>query len=130
MRISIPRSITVNIGAMSEPVAYTIKEISVILDEEQHVLRYWEREFDFLNPKKNEAGNRIYDEYDLAVLKELKKLIRHERKTIQEARSAFIAQYPNGSIDDSKDEKQYSTSRDELESLQKELKQIIKKLRT
>ncbi|MGA1415394.1 MAG: MerR family transcriptional regulator, partial [Candidatus Kapaibacteriota bacterium] len=51
---------------MSEPVAYTIKEISVILDEEQHVLRYWEREFDFLNPKKNEAGNRIYDEYDLA----------------------------------------------------------------
>lgn len=115
---------------MSEPVAYTIKEISVILDEEQHVLRYWEREFDFLNPKKNEAGNRIYDEYDLAVLKELKKLIRHERKTIQEARSAFIAQYPTGSIDDPKDEKHYSTSRDELESLQKELNEIIKKLRT
>ena len=115
---------------MSEPVAHTIKEVSLMLDEEQHVLRYWEREFDFLNPQKNDAGNRMYDEYDLAVLKELKKLIRHERKTIQEARAAFITQYPSGLIDGSKIEKDNSKSSDELQSLQKELNEIIKKLRS
>ena len=44
---------------------YSISEISKILDEEQYILRYWEKEFDFLKPRKNRAGNRIYSEKDL-----------------------------------------------------------------
>ena len=68
---------------------YTIKEISSLIDEEQHVLRYWEREFSELNPQKNSSGNRIYSEVDLVLLKQIKNLLREQRKTVQEAKLAL-----------------------------------------
>ena len=61
---------------MADSELRTIKEVSLIVDEEQHVLRYWEREFAFLNPQKNEAGNRMYTSVDLAIVKKLKQLKR------------------------------------------------------
>lgn len=83
---------------MADSEVHSIKEVSLIIDEEQHVLRYWEREFSFLNPQKNEAGNRVYSPKDLAIVKELKRLIRTERKTIQEAREAFMKEFPDGIV--------------------------------
>lgn len=66
---------------------YSISEISKILDEEQYILRYWEKEFDFLKPRKNRAGNRIYSEKDLQTLKLIKSLIREEKLSVKEANS-------------------------------------------
>ena len=53
---------------------YSIKEVANLIDEEQHVIRYWEREFSQLHPQKNISGNRIYSKKDLALLQYLKKL--------------------------------------------------------
>ncbi|MFM7544010.1 MAG: MerR family transcriptional regulator [Ignavibacteria bacterium] len=117
-------------GTMADSEVHTIKEVSLILDEEQHVLRYWEREFEFLHPKKNELGNRIYEQRDLAILKELKRLIRTERKTIQEARIAFQEAYPSVFIEIPDGNDQARESHDEIASLQQELRDIINKLRS
>ncbi|MBM4172760.1 MAG: MerR family transcriptional regulator [Ignavibacteria bacterium] len=117
-------------GTMADSEVHTIKEVSLILDEEQHVLRFWEREFEFLHPKKNESGNRIYDQRDLAILKELKRLIRTERKTIQEARTAFQEAYPSGFVKMPNGNDQACESHDEIASLQQELRDIINKLRS
>jgi len=65
---------------------YTITEVSKIIGEEQHVLRYWEREFPQLRPQKNRAGNRVYTDRDLTVLKVIQKLLRQERYTVAGAR--------------------------------------------
>lgn len=65
---------------------YSITEVSKILGEEQHVLRYWEREFSQLKPQKNRAGNRIYAEKDLEVLRVIKRLLREERYTVAGAK--------------------------------------------
>ncbi|NBO69325.1 MAG: MerR family transcriptional regulator [Bacteroidetes bacterium] len=115
---------------MSVPEVHTIKEVSLILDEEQHVLRYWEREFDFLHPKKNHAGNRVYDLLDLAILKELKRLIRTERKTIQEARIAFLALYPSGKVDMDAQKNKSHQSNEDVKAIKDELNDILKKLRS
>jgi DNA-binding transcriptional MerR regulator len=115
---------------MADSEVHTIKEVSLIVDEEQHVLRYWEREFAFLNPQKNEAGNRIYTSVDLAIVKELKRLIRTERKTIQEARKAFLEQYPDGTVDKLKVNKVESQGISDLSQIKSELEEIIKKLKT
>ncbi len=64
---------------------YSISEISKILDEEQYILRYWEKEFDFLKTRKNRAGNRIYSEKDLQTLKLIKSFIRDEKLSVKEA---------------------------------------------
>ena len=58
---------------------YSIKEVGDLFDEEQHILRYWEREFGILSPAKNRAGNRVYTENDIRVLKVIKKLLRVDR---------------------------------------------------
>lgn len=65
---------------------FSITEVSKMLGEEQHVLRYWEREFSQLHPRKNRAGNRIYTERDIAVLLVIRKLLREERYTVAGAK--------------------------------------------
>lgn len=65
---------------------YSIKEVSEEIDEEQHVLRYWEKEFSVLKPKKNKAGNRTYSHKDLIILKKIKDLIREQRIPVKEVK--------------------------------------------
>ena len=114
---------------MAESEGYSIKEVGLMIDEEQHVLRYWEREFAFLNPQKNEIGNRIYASKDLAIVKELKRLIRTERKTIQEARIAFLEQFPDGIVHQIEHYDGANKVDSQLFDIQSELKEIIQRLR-
>lgn len=66
-----------------------------MFDEEQHILRYWEREFGLLRPQKNRAGNRVYTEKDLKVLRALKRMLREDRLTVQQAKDKL----QNGILD-------------------------------
>ena len=50
------------------------------------MLRYWEREFSQLRPQKNRAGNRVYADKDLEVLRVIKRLLREERYTVAGAK--------------------------------------------
>ncbi len=70
---------------------HSITEAAKIIGEEQHVLRYWEREFSQLRPQKNRAGNRVYTRRDLAILRVIKRLLRDERYTVAGARE-FLKQ--------------------------------------
>jgi len=65
---------------------YSIGEISRLLGIDQHVLRFWETEFKELTPRKNRAGNRLYRESDLQLLKRIKHLLYEDRYTIEGAR--------------------------------------------
>lgn len=61
---------------------YSISEVSEILDEESYVLRYWEKEFPQISPKKNRSGKRVYSERDLDILKIVKKLLREDKLSV------------------------------------------------
>ncbi len=65
---------------------YSISEVSRLVGEEHYVLRYWETEFDQLKPQKNRAGNRIYTQKDITVIKAIKRLLRDNRYTIDGAK--------------------------------------------
>jgi DNA-binding transcriptional MerR regulator len=65
---------------------YSISEVSKIVDEEQHILRYWEKEFSEINPRKNRAGNRVYSQKDLSVIKAIKYLLREEKLSLKSAK--------------------------------------------
>lgn len=58
---------------------YSIGEVSKITGEPQYVLRYWEKEFPLLKPRKNRAGNRIYSEKDLEIVLTIKSLLREQK---------------------------------------------------
>lgn len=65
---------------------FSISEISELVDEEQHILRYWEKEFKQLNPRKNSAGNRKYSHKDLETIKLIKKLLRNDKLSLKGAK--------------------------------------------
>ena len=65
---------------------HSISDISHLIDEEPHILRYWEKEFDILKPRKNRSGNRIYSNKDLTIVKTIKKFLREEKLSLKGAK--------------------------------------------
>ena len=74
---------------------YSISEVSKITDLEQYVLRYWESEFEQLQPAKNRAGNRIYTNRDIKLILYIKRLLREERYTIEGAKQVLQQYMPD-----------------------------------
>ena len=68
---------------------YSIGEVSKLTDLEQHVLRYWETEFEGLNPKKNRAGRRTYTRTDIDFIFHIKRLLKEDLYTIEGARKVL-----------------------------------------
>ncbi len=67
-------------------VYYSITEIAEQTTVKPHVLRYWESEFPCLSPKKNRAGNRVYQAKDIKMIYLIKQLLYEEGFTIAGAK--------------------------------------------
>ena len=61
---------------------YSISEVSRITGLEQYVLRYWEKEFPALKPRKNKGGNRLYTPDDINLINRINHLRKKEGLTI------------------------------------------------
>jgi len=64
---------------------YTIGEVSQLLNIKEHTIRFWEKEFPFLNPHKNMKGRRVYGLDDVKLLQKIKKLLYNDGYTIKGA---------------------------------------------
>jgi DNA-binding transcriptional MerR regulator len=64
---------------------YRIGEVSQIIGVEPHVLRFWEKEFRQIQPRRI-SGRRLYRQQDLATIKRIKELLYKEGYTIAGAR--------------------------------------------
>ena len=73
--------------AGSEKLYYSISEVAEITGLKEYVLRYWEKEFDLLKPKKNRGGNRIYTQKDIDIINRIKHLRHNEKLTIDGTRN-------------------------------------------
>jgi DNA-binding transcriptional MerR regulator len=62
---------------------YTIGEVCNLLDLKAHVLRYWEKEFPQVHPKKKFGRNRRYNPDDIELLKKIKHMLYNQRYTIK-----------------------------------------------
>jgi DNA-binding transcriptional MerR regulator len=65
---------------------YTIGEVAKMFQENQSLIRYWESEFDILQPKKNKKGDRYFRPVDVKNLVLIYDLLRRRKFTIQGAR--------------------------------------------
>lgn len=61
---------------------YSIGEVAVMLGEQTSAVRYWEKEFDILKPKKNKKGNRLFTSADVENLKIIHYLLKEKGMTI------------------------------------------------
>ncbi len=65
---------------------YTMGEVSAMFDVNQSLIRYYEKEFDILQPKKNKKGNRYFTPEDVENLKIIFHLIRDKGYTLTGAK--------------------------------------------
>lgn len=68
---------------------YRIGEVAEIAEVKPHVLRYWETEFGFLSPQKNEGNQRLYSRSDLEKVLLIRKLLYEDKFTIAGAKKKF-----------------------------------------
>lgn len=71
---------------------YTIGEVSNLLGEKPYVIRYWESEFSFLKPRKDEGRIRKYSEENIQLLKKIQDMLHTQRFTIEGARQKLKAE--------------------------------------
>lgn len=70
----------------SKKLYYSIGEVAKMFDVNTSMIRYWEKEFDILKPKKNKKGNRLFTQKDLENLKVIYHLLKERGFTIDGAK--------------------------------------------
>jgi DNA-binding transcriptional MerR regulator len=65
---------------------YTMGEVSGMFKVNQSLLRYWETEFDILQPRKNKKGDRYFRPVDIKNLHLIYHLLRQRKYTIEGAK--------------------------------------------
>lgn len=65
---------------------YTMGEVSAMFDVNPSQIRFYEKEFDVLRPKKNKKGNRLFTQEDISNLKIIFNLVKEKGYTLQGAR--------------------------------------------
>jgi DNA-binding transcriptional MerR regulator len=66
---------------------YSISEVAEMIGVVPYVLRFWEKEFPHLKPRKNRAGNRAYQPKDIERVTQIKNLLYEQGYTIEGARN-------------------------------------------
>ena len=89
-----------SVRRLDEPIAkkvyYSIGEVCDLTDLKPHVLRYWETQFDVLNPTKNRAGNRVYRSKEIDLILLVKHLLYDEKYTIEGANQKLVEMRKDG----------------------------------
>lgn len=66
---------------------FTISEVSDLCAVKAYVLRYWEQEFSQLKPVKRRGNRRYYQQQDVLLVRQIKKLLYEDGFTIEGARA-------------------------------------------
>ena len=69
-----------------EKLYYSIGEVADIFEVNVSLIRFWEKEFDILKPKKNKKGNRMFKTKDLYNLKIIYHLVKERGYTLEGAK--------------------------------------------
>lgn len=76
---------------------YKIGEVAKAFEVNNSLIRFWEKEFDILKPKKNKKGNRLFTATDLQNLKLIYHLVKEKGYTLDGAKKK-MKQNPEGIV--------------------------------
>jgi DNA-binding transcriptional MerR regulator len=100
---------------------FKIGEVAEIAGVEQHVLRYWEDEFDMLKPDKNRSGQRLYQKKDVELVLEIRRLLYVEKFTIAGAKVKLKKYKKKGSPE-------YLDEREKFFELKRQMKEELESI--
>lgn len=65
---------------------YSIGEVAKMFHVNASLIRFWEKEFDVIKPRKNKKGNRLFTQEDVDNLKTIYHLVKEKGYTLQGAK--------------------------------------------
>lgn len=68
---------------------YSIGEVAAIFEVNTSLIRFWEKEFSIIQPKKNKKGNRLFTVKDIEHFNKIYQLVKMEGYTLEGAKKAL-----------------------------------------
>lgn len=65
---------------------FTISEVAEMFDVNTSLIRFWEKEFSSIQPKKGRGGNRMYTKKDVETIRTIHHLVKERGFTLDGAR--------------------------------------------
>lgn len=93
------------IPSIPDRMYFRIGDVAEIAGVQPYVLRFWEKEFDFLAPIKNSAGQRLYRKGDVESVLLIKRLLYLERYSIEGAKKRIKEMRKQGGLSTAKKER-------------------------
>jgi len=84
----------------TEKLYYPIGEVAEMFNVNASLIRFWEKEFDIIRPKKNKKGNRLFTKEDIENFKRIFVLVREEGFTLEGAKQKLKQPVANVSRND------------------------------
>lgn len=112
------------INLIPHRLAFKIGDVATLLGIKQYVLRYWETEFEELQPCKSKTNQRVFTRKDVEVAFLIKKLLYRDRFSIEGARTAL-----KSLRSDLKREKNWQEVKDHIANTKEEVGEMIENLR-
>jgi DNA-binding transcriptional MerR regulator len=100
---------------------YSIGEVCDLTGLKPHVLRYWETQFEMLQPNKNRAGNRVFRPSEIELILLVRHLLYQEKFTIEGARQKLKELRREGVLEE---ERQEVLSPEVLHAMKEELEAL------
>ncbi len=69
-----------------ERLYYAIGDVAEMFQVNTSLIRFWEKEFDILKPKKNKKGNRLFTQEDVTNLRMIFHLVKEKGYTLEGAK--------------------------------------------
>ena len=72
--------------AKVEKLYYSIGEVASMFNVNTSLIRFWEKEFDIIKPKKNKKGNRLFTQKDIDNFHIIFHLVKEKGMTLKGAK--------------------------------------------
>ena len=108
-----------------EKILYSIQEVAKMFDVNACLLRFWEKEFEFINPHRSEKGTRQYRKEDIEAVRLVYHLVKEKGMTLAGARKK-LKENKETTINTEEIINRLKYIRDDLMNLKEEIEEIEK----
>ncbi len=84
---------------MAKKIYFRIGEVARKFEVQPSLIRYWEKEFDFIKPHKSNRGTRMFTRKDVDRFEIVYHLIKEKGMTLQGVRDYFKKHYDKKPLD-------------------------------
>jgi len=108
---------------------YTIGEVADMFNVNTSLIRFWEKEFNLIQPKKSKKGNRMFTPKDIENFNKIYHLVKTNGYTLEGAKKALKSkQTVNDSKESTNSSQQLTEALENNDSLVQKLEEIKQKL--